>query len=253
MSDDDILNNAPTDDKPDESDEGQEYAPLSGEAFDDALEALEQFDSDPASEELDERTDDDDFAEEVALTGEIDSEPGTEVSEAMDSPGEADDDLLGGFLIARERAVEDLPDLSTLAIGGLSVLAVAFTLVFHALLSGRRERGLLFTGLWIAVTVGLIAALVYGIDDQPDAVEWWPLLLVSLGVTLYVNYVIERTHDARLLWLGIICFVAAVVAYGFTSEIIDETAFTDIVDYWPLLLSLVAIGIVPLVFRRHPG
>jgi hypothetical protein len=65
--------------------------------------------------------------------------------------------------------------------------------------------------------------------------------------------VIERTHDARLLWLGIICFVAAIVAYGFTSEIIDETAFTDIVDYWPLLLSLAAIGIVPLVFRRRPG
>ena len=39
---------------------------------------------------------------------------------------------LGGYLIARQQDVNGLPDLSTLAIGSMSVLALAFTIIFRA-------------------------------------------------------------------------------------------------------------------------
>ncbi|MBN1566001.1 MAG: hypothetical protein JXA10_19330 [Anaerolineae bacterium] len=158
---------------------------------------------------------------------------------------------LGGYLIAREQNIDDLPDFSSLVIGCASILIAAFTMIFHALLSGRRERGLLLFGLWIGATAGLIAALVYFVDDQPDAVEWWPLVVGALGLTFFVGYIIERTHDIRLLWLMILSLTAAGIAYVFTSDTIDEEAFSQIADYWPLLLSVIGIGIMPLVFRRH--
>jgi len=106
---------------------------------------------------------------------------------------------LGAFLLARERGVDGLPELTDLALVEVSVLAVATTLIMHSVLSGRRERGLLFFGLWIWVTAGMIAALVYGIDDQPEVGQWWPLILWSLALTLLLTYLLERTHDARLV------------------------------------------------------
>ena len=275
---DDMLNNAPTDD---------DYALLSDEDFDDVLQAL----GDDEFVESEDSESSDDFEGDTQDDTAVDDDDVYNMAEAEDSsdefgenvgdePETVDDDerlrgpraqqfrrhrlnriaflplalylvALGGFLIAREQAVEGLPDFSRLVIGSVSVLVAAFTMIFHALLSGRRERGLLVIGLWIGATTGLIAALVYGIDDQPNAVEWWPLLLGALALTLLVNYIVERTHDARLIWLGILCFVTAGVAYAFTSDTIDEEAFNEIADYWPLLISVVGIGIVPLIFRRR--
>lgn len=160
---------------------------------------------------------------------------------------------LGAYLIAREQDVGGLPDFSTLALAAFSVLAVGFTAVFHSLLSGRRERGLLALGVWIWVTAGLLAVLVYGIDEHPDAAEWWPLLLWSLGVTLLVTYVIERTHDVRLVLLSVLVLVAGASAYWVTSDRIADRWLDTAADYWPLVLSIVGVGLLPLAFRRRGG
>jgi len=97
---------------------------------------------------------------------------------------------LGAYLLAREHDLADVPDLSTLALVELTVLGVGFTFIFHALLFGRRERGLLFLGLYIWITAGVIGVIAYGIDLQPDAREWWPALLLSLGLTLLVTFLL---------------------------------------------------------------
>lgn len=271
-------------DAPDE--DGDDYALLSTDALDDALEELEAYEP-AADDETDDEHDaagedgDDDFAEDdadsaaegAAVAGDGD-ESGADELETVDE----EDRLrgpraemfrrrrqnriaflplalyligLGIFLIAREQEVENLPDPSALELGALSVLAGAFTMIFHSFLAGRRERGLLFTGLWLGATVGLITALVYAVDDQPDAVEWWPLLLGGVGITLLINFVIEANHDMRLIWVAVICLLAAVIAYAFTSDVFDEDQFSTIADYWPLLVSVIGIGLVPLVFRRQ--
>ncbi len=158
---------------------------------------------------------------------------------------------LGVYLIARAQDVSDLPDLSNSTIGVIAVLTVGFTAVFYAFLFGRRERGLLFIGLWILTTAGLIAALVYGVEDDPSVSEWWPLLLWSLGLALVLTYVLERTHDVRLLLLSVMALVAGTTAYLMGSEQLDNDALRDAADYWPLLLSVVGVGLLPLVFRRR--
>lgn len=160
---------------------------------------------------------------------------------------------LGVFLLAREQGVGDLPAFTDAEIGVAAVLVVAFTFVFHALLFGRRERGLLFLGLWVWVTTGAIIGLVEGIEPEPDASEWWPLLLASLAATLLLTYIVERTHDVRLVLLAIVVGVAAATAYWVTSGEFDQNLLDDAADYWPLLFSILGIGLVPLVFRRRTG
>lgn len=158
---------------------------------------------------------------------------------------------LGAYLIARGQDVSGLPDLSDSAIAVIAVLTVGFTAVFYAFLFGRRERGLLFVGLWILTTAGLITALVYGLDEDPSVREWWPLLLWSLGFALVFTYVVERTHDVRLLLLSVMALVAGTTAYLVSSEQLDNDALRDAADYWPLLLAVAGVGLLPLVFRRR--
>ena len=250
-----------------------DYAILPGERFDDALDALESYDDDASLPD-----DDVQAASEEGLPEESYTESGPADSDLA----ELDDDerlrqpraqlfrrrlrnqinmlplalyllALGGYLIARQQDVGGLPDLSSLAIGSISVLALAFTTIFRALLNGRRERGLLLIGVWVWTTAVMLFVLIYGIDRHPDAREWWPLLLWSLGAAFVLVYPIERTHDARLIWLGIIMVVAGCAAYGVTSDQIDRQSLHDAAEYWPLLLSVVGIGLLPLAFRRRIG
>ena len=157
---------------------------------------------------------------------------------------------LGGFLLAREQDVNGLPDISDLVLGEIIVLAAGFVLFFQGMLSGRRERGLLFLGLWVWVTAGMLAVLVYGVEGEPDAAQWWPLLLWSLSLTLVLTYLVERTHDARLLLLSVVTFLAGITAYWVTSDRADEALLDTAADYWPLLFSVLGILLLPTAFRR---
>jgi len=158
---------------------------------------------------------------------------------------------LGAYLLVREHELADVPDFSTAALAGMTVLGVSFTLVFHALVFGRRERGLLFVGLYPWMTAGVLAAIVYGVDEHPDAREWWPALLWSLAVTLFVTYLIERIHDVRLVWLAVLVAVAGGAAYWVTSGTADPQRLDQGADYWPFLLTVVGIGLLPAAFRRQ--
>jgi hypothetical protein len=273
----DLLPERPEAETPDDLPlDEDDYAVLPGERFDDALNALESYDDAGFLNDDVQTTSD---AEESL--GVLDT--GYAGSAAPDSDlAELDDDerlrqpraqsfrrrlrnqvnmlplalyllALGGYLIARQQDVSGLPDLSTLAIGSISALALAFTTIFRAFLNGRRERGLLLIGLWVWTTAAMLFVLVYGIDQHADAREWWPLLLWSLGAAFVLLYPIERTHDTRLIWLGIITVVAGCAAYGVTSNQIDRQSLHDAAEYWPLLLSVVGIGLLPLAFRRRIG
>lgn len=158
---------------------------------------------------------------------------------------------LGLYLSARAFGVDGLPDLSdrTLALGFGGVLA--FTAVFHALIFGRRERGLLFVGLLVWVTAGLIYGLVTYIEAEPDPAEWWPIVLVALGVTFFLTYLIERGHERSLVLLAVLTLVAAGAAFAVTSGTIEQRLLDRAAEYWPLLLSVLGLGLLPLAFRRR--
>lgn len=158
---------------------------------------------------------------------------------------------LGVYLSARAFEVEGLPEISdttlALAFGG----ALAFTAVFHSLVFGRRERGLLFFGLLVWVTAGLIYGLITFIEAEPDATEWWPLVLVSLGVTFLLTFALERGHDVRLVLLGVLTLVAAGTAFTVTGGLIEQDWLDRAADFWPLLVAALGVGLLPLAFRQR--
>lgn len=156
---------------------------------------------------------------------------------------------LGLFLSARAFEIEGLPEIDDTALALGFGGALAFTAVFHSLVFGRRERGLLFFGLLPLVTAGLIYALVTFVEAEPDATEWWPLLLAALGVTFLLTFALERGHDVRLILLGVLALVAAGTAYTVTSGLIEQDWLDRAGEYWPLLLAALGIGLLPLAFR----
>lgn len=158
---------------------------------------------------------------------------------------------MGAYLIADKQNVDGLPDLDTPALIGGLVLAVAASMMLHSLIFGRRERGLLFAGLTIWVTAGAMGLLVISLEDPPDAREWWPILLVALGVALLLTYLVERAHDARLVLLSMVTFVAGGVAFWTTLGNADLDRLDNAADYWPLLLAVLGAGLLPLAFRRR--
>ncbi len=158
---------------------------------------------------------------------------------------------VGVYLLAREQDVSGVPDLANDTLAGISVLVIGFAGVFHALLSGRRERGLLFAGLWVLATAALVVALLYGVDENPALETWWPLGLWSAGLALVFTYLIERTHDTRLLLLSVIAFVAGTTAYVVSSDRIGSDALQEVAGYWPLLISVAGVGLLPLAVRRR--
>ena len=158
---------------------------------------------------------------------------------------------MGAYLIADKQQVDGLPDLDSPALIGGLVLAVAASMMLHSLVFGRRERGLLFVGLTIWVTAGAVGLLVASKADAPDATEWWPILLVALGVALLLTYLVERAHDTRLVLLSIMTFVAGGVAFWTTLGNADLDRLDNAADYWPLLLAVLGVGLLPLAFRRR--
>lgn len=161
---------------------------------------------------------------------------------------------MGLYLIAVKQDVAGLPDIASPLLGGGLALALAASMMLHSIIYGRRERGLLFVGLWIWVTAGALALLAFTFEDAPDAREWWPILLLSLGLALLLTYVVERAHDARLVLLSLCVFVAAGVAFWTTLGNADlDRLEEDAADYWPLLLAVLGIALLPLAFRRRPA
>ncbi len=158
---------------------------------------------------------------------------------------------LGAYLLIREHNLADVPDFSTPALLTMTALGVAFTLIFHSLVFGRRERGLLFVGLYLWATAGVFAAIVYGFEEHPDAREWWPSLLWALAIALFVTYLIERMHDVRLVWLAAVAAVAGGAAYWVTSGAADQTLLDQLADYWPLVLAALGLLLLPAAFGRQ--
>jgi hypothetical protein len=168
-----------------ESDADQD-ALLSEERFDDALDTLEDY-ADRAGEDTDEEDTsaaaDETRTEHETDLAELDEEERLRQPRAQIFRRRLRDQInmlplalyllvLGAYLIARQQDVEGLPDLSTLVIGEISALALAFTAIFRSLLSGRQERGLLLVGVWGWVTAGMVYLVVYVIDKHHDAREW---------------------------------------------------------------------------------
>lgn len=264
--------------------EADDYALLSLEAFDHELEALATYAGDQPVQDAPSEVD---VLAAQGEPGERDDVPGAPFDPAsipaarsgVEVPAVSDDEqvrmlraqrfrrglrnqigmlplalyllALGGYLLARRQGVDGLPQYTDAALGLSAALALSFTLVFHALIEGRRERGLLFVGAWVWAVAGGAALVVYGLDESLDLRRWWPIGVWAASPALVLTYLIERAHDGRLVLLGGMALAGGSAAYAVSSEWISAERLEQIGSYGPLLLVVLGIGLLPLAVRRH--
>lgn len=160
---------------------------------------------------------------------------------------------LGAYLIARERDIDRLPRLADIGIVLTVLLAFGFTAIFRALVLGRYQRGLLLVGFALWFIIGALLFLAYGLEDEPDAADYWPVVLLAFGMALFLTYAVERTHDTRLVLVSLLVLVTGgVTLWASIEDLSDNSQLDRVIDYWPLLLVVMGIGLIPSVFRPRP-
>jgi hypothetical protein len=157
--------------------------------------------------------------------------------------------VLGGLLLA-SKYVEGL-NFEIDFTRGLVVLsgALVLTFMFRFFLSGRRERGLFFLAV-VLIMWGVVLAMAVLGDEQFPLAEFWPLVLAGIGVAFFFTFLFERTHQGGLVLPGIMLMFASGIALAVMLDVIGDSTQEIINDYWPLLLTLIGIVLLPNTLVR---
>ncbi|GAB4571290.1 MAG: hypothetical protein Kow0077_07620 [Anaerolineae bacterium] len=158
--------------------------------------------------------------------------------------------VIGGILIAPQFTDGyTLAPPATLAVAGAGL---ALTLLAYWGGNRRQARGALFLSLLlIAFAVVSVVLVVY--PETLPATSAWPLYLVGLGVAILATAFLDRRTStaSRGIWLpGAIFIVAGVVALPFTWGIAPADILTSIQQAWPIIVLILAMGLIPATFSR---
>jgi hypothetical protein len=134
------------------------------------------------------------------------------------------------------------------AILAITVLGIALGLVAHWAASGRQSRGALFIALMIMLWGGLTA--IFALEPSSDVARGWPLYMITLGFATLLTFLGDRWRDRRMLAPGVILTTAGLIGLAITTGQVS----TDLLDLArqaaPWVLIALALGLLPLAFRR---
>lgn len=137
------------------------------------------------------------------------------------------------------------------AIAAIVTVGVALSLIAHWLSSGRRARGALFIALGLLLG-GLLTAVFALQPEGADVTRYWPLYIVALGGTLLLTFLGDRRRDRRFMLPGVILAVGGLVALAGTLGQLPPDLFDLVEQFWPWVLVVLALGMLPLAIRRVP-
>jgi len=149
--------------------------------------------------------------------------------------------IVGGVLALVRPVLKD----GILAAGWISV-ALVLSLVLRFLFQGRRERGLFFVTALIILMLGLVALAITGFVDLSQG---WPLIITLPGLAMLLTFMFERSHDSSLVLPAFMFIVAGGVILLFTTGYLDSSFLPGIALYWPALLLLAALAVLPHAIR----
>jgi len=129
---------------------------------------------------------------------------------------------------------------------GIGVTALGGSLVLRFLLNGRRERGLFFIGAVILLWIGLGAASLSGDLAIEQA---WPLAISAIGVGMIITYLFERSHDRGLLMPALIVILFGALILPFTLGMLPPDIMSLVALYWPVVLIILAMALLPRAIR----
>jgi hypothetical protein len=149
--------------------------------------------------------------------------------------------LFGAWLLARNLDLRP-PGLAALWPAALVVAGLALLARYWA--GGRRETGLVFSGVLLALLgAGLLAAGL-GALGRVDAPQLWPGALAVLGAAFLAQWLARRA-ERRLLWIGALLLLAGVALLALRSPGLDPARVAAAVRLWPV--AVIALGLARVV------
>lgn len=130
--------------------------------------------------------------------------------------------------------------------------AIVISMLAQWLGSGRWSRGNAVTALVIVAIVALF--IVPLLPGMLPFSQIFPLLAAALGIALIVSGLIVRPAQTRALVPGLLLIVMGVAGTLLTTGVLPAEIGTTLAPLWAIpVVILLAIWLVPLVFRRRRG
>ena len=131
-------------------------------------------------------------------------------------------------------------------IAAIGAIGIGFILRF--LMNGRREPGLFFIGLLILFWLGIsLANPLLNVEFS----QAWPLLICATGIALILMVGFQRSRELKLLLPGFLIAVSGAALLPFTLGLFVDQVMTTIAIFWPLLLVVPILILLPRLIRRE--
>ena len=147
---------------------------------------------------------------------------------------------LGAWLLAGTLGVR-LPGFEALWPVIPLVAGLAFLAQFFA--DGRRNEGLVFTGVATTLLGAFFLAITLGPLTWSDLGRWWPAFVVIGGVAFLAQWV-ARPGERGLLLPGTLALLAGLAVLALSLGLVRADVANQITRLWPLLLIVLGFALL---------
>ena len=154
--------------------------------------------------------------------------------------------FLGGWFLAQNLGVP-LPQLQTLWPAFPLIFGLAMLVRYFA--DGRREDGMVFSGVAAALVGAFFFAFTLGPLDWGQMGDYWPVFVLIGSAAFFAQWLTQPRNFGLL--------VPAVLALGVGGIFLlanigalDRTMVEQLVKFWPVLLILAGLSTLASYFLR---
>ena len=154
--------------------------------------------------------------------------------------------LFGAWLLAQNLGLP-LPGLDVL----WPIIPIVFGLSFliQYFLGGRKEDGLVFTGLAATLTGAFFLEFTSGRLAWEAMSRYWPVFVLIGGLAFAAQWLVNPAQRGLLIPAGI-ALIVGLVAILFTLNLASPAFVEQVSKLWPLALILAGLGLLASHFFR---
>jgi hypothetical protein len=156
--------------------------------------------------------------------------------------------VLGGWLLAGALGVR-LPGLED--VWPIFPLGFGLACLVQYLVEGRRNEGLVFTGVAGALVGAFFLSITLGSLTWGDLGRYWPVFVLIGGVAFLAQWLAKPAERELLIPAGLALLVG-LVALLFTLNLLGTAIAAQAARLWPVALILAGLGLLASYVAR-PG